>query len=94
MGAVRVIVRVEAPVTLRIELPPDVAAKYAAEASVRGLPLERYVRDRLIAQAPAPLDMTPRERARALREWAESHRATPPLSDDAIRRESIYGERG
>jgi hypothetical protein len=87
-------VGLEASVTLRIELPPDVAAKYAAEASVRGVPLERYVRDRLIAQAPAPLDMTPQERARALREWAKSHRATPPLSDDAVRRESIYGERG
>ena len=80
--------------TIRIDLPPDVAAKYAAEASVRGVPLERYVRDRLIAQVPAPLDMTPRERARALRAWAKSHRATPPLSDAAIRRESIYGERG
>ena len=80
--------------TLRIDLPPDVEAKYVAEACAKGVPLERYVRDRLIAQAPAPPDMTPRERARALREWAKSHRATPPLSDDAIRRESIYGERG
>jgi hypothetical protein len=80
--------------TIRIELPPDIEAKYAAEACAKGVPLERYVRDHLIAQAPAPLDMTPQERARALREWAKSHRATPPLSDDAIRRESIYGERG
>ncbi len=38
---------------------------------------------------------TPAERARAFREWAESHsRETPVLSDDAISRESIYfGER-
>jgi hypothetical protein len=38
---------------------------------------------------------TPEERAQAFQEWAESHRHdTPILSDDAISRESIYGERG
>lgn len=38
---------------------------------------------------------TPQERARAYREWAESHSPDSPiLSDEAISRESIYGERG
>ncbi|MGL5192089.1 MAG: hypothetical protein ACRC8Y_00605 [Chroococcales cyanobacterium] len=38
---------------------------------------------------------TPAERAKAFREWAESHpRNQPYLSDEAISRESIYGERG
>lgn len=38
---------------------------------------------------------TPQERAKAFREWAESHpRNSPALSDEAISRESIYGERG
>lgn len=38
---------------------------------------------------------TPEEWIKAFREWAESHpRNTPPLSDEAISRESIYGERG
>ncbi|HIK09590.1 MAG TPA: hypothetical protein IGS52_04870 [Oscillatoriaceae cyanobacterium M33_DOE_052] len=38
---------------------------------------------------------TPEERAKAFREWAESHpRHQPYLSDEAISRESIYGERG
>ena len=38
---------------------------------------------------------TPQERAKAYREWAESHRHDSPiLSDEAISRESIYGERG
>ncbi|MGK7904755.1 MAG: hypothetical protein AB4352_25780 [Hormoscilla sp.] len=38
---------------------------------------------------------TPEERAKAFREWAESHpRNMPYLSDEAISRESIYGERG
>jgi hypothetical protein len=36
---------------------------------------------------------TPKERARAYREWAESHsRDTPLLSDAAISRESIYSD--
>ena len=38
---------------------------------------------------------TPQERAKAFREWAESHpHNSPILSDEAISRESIYGERG
>lgn len=39
---------------------------------------------------------TSEERSRAFREWVESHRGLnlPPLSDEAISRESIYGERG
>ena len=38
---------------------------------------------------------TPQERAMAFRAWAESHsHTTPLLSNDAISRESLYGERG
>lgn len=38
---------------------------------------------------------TPHERAEAFRAWAESHRRdTPLLSDFAVSRESMYGERG
>lgn len=39
---------------------------------------------------------TPEEWVRAFREWVESHRGLnlPLLSDEAISRESIYGERG
>ena len=35
------------------------------------------------------------ERAKVFQEWANSHRLdTPILSDEAISRESIYGDRG
>lgn len=38
---------------------------------------------------------TPEEKAKAFRQWAESHVSeSPVLSDEAISRESIYGERG
>ena len=37
-------------------------------------------------------DLSPIQKARAFREWAESHRRDLPLlSDEAISRESIYG---
>jgi hypothetical protein len=40
--------------------------------------------------------LKPRQRMQAFQEWVESHRAMelPDLSDEAISRESIYGERG
>jgi hypothetical protein len=38
--------------------------------------------------------LTPAERAKIFEQWADSHRhQTPLLSDEAISRESIYGER-
>ncbi len=42
------------------------------------------------------VSVSPKKRARAFREWVESHRGMnlPNLSDEAISRESIYGERG
>ncbi len=38
---------------------------------------------------------TPAEWAKVFEEWADSHKhGTPLLSDEAISRESIYGDRG
>lgn len=52
----------------------------------------------LVQQSDRPFDdlATPPYRAREFREWVESHREMnlPSLSDRAISRESIYGERG
>ena len=39
--------------------------------------------------------VTPEEKAQAFREWAESHsHDTPILSNEAISRKTIYGNRG
>ena len=41
---------------------------------------------------PAQRELSPAEKAAAFRAWAESHtRGLPLLSDEAISRESIYG---
>jgi hypothetical protein len=52
--------------TLLIELPPDVEARYAAEARAKGVPLERYIRDRLINSAPDAQTTSSNEPARHL----------------------------
>ena len=41
--------------TLQIELPPEVEARYIAEARSKGVPLEHYLRDRLIESAPVAI---------------------------------------
>jgi hypothetical protein len=47
-------------------------------------------------EAPLYKRLSPQELAQAFLDWAESHRDLdlPILSDEAISRESIYGERG
>jgi hypothetical protein len=79
---------------LTIELPPDIEARYAVQAAAKGVPLNVYLRDRLVEQAPSPSDMTISERLAALQDWMAGHKPTPPLSDEAISRETIYEKRG
>jgi hypothetical protein len=78
------------------EIKPETAEILAAQAEARGLSVDEYLKSLLgvtnSGHAPAPgPQMTPEERARMFEEWAHSHRSSaPPLSDEAISRESIY----
>lgn len=82
--------------TVTIELAPDIEADLLAEARSHGLELPQYVehllRERVTLRAGS--DLSPAERAAAWRESSRGLPPTPPLSDDAISRESIYGDRG
>ena len=81
---------------MTIELPPEIEAGLQAEAKARGVSVDAVLRDLLSPYAQPVSErapMNPEQRARAFREWAESHRPTPALSSEAISRESIYGER-
>jgi hypothetical protein len=86
---------------LTIELSDEKAAALKAQAAARGLTVERWVEQIAEQQAEAQpasiahLQKTdPKEWARQFHEWAEGHdRTTPPLSDEAISRESIYPDR-
>jgi hypothetical protein len=82
--------------TVAIELPADIAADLVAQARAHGLDLPQFVEHLLRKHVPllAEAAGSPAEPAAA---WRESTRGLPhttPLSDDAICRESIYGDHG
>lgn len=82
--------------TVTIHLPPDIETGLIAQARAHGLDLSQYVEQVLREQVPPRADTTlsPSLRAAAWRESIRGLPCTPPLSDDAISRENIYGDRG
>jgi hypothetical protein len=82
--------------SVTIELPPDIEAGLAAIAEAQGISLPEYLRhlfeERVYAATGRPL--SPAERATAWRDSVRGLPDTPPLSDEAISRESIYSARG
>jgi hypothetical protein len=90
--------------TLTIEVSGELEAALKAQASEQGLTAERIAR-RVLAQALTPgadreegafsaaSGTTGEEKARAFVQWAKSHRDTPPLSDEAVSRASMYPDR-
>jgi hypothetical protein len=82
--------------TVTIQLPPDIEADLVAQAQAQGLDLAQYVEHVLREQVPPRQGeaLPPAERAEAWRQSTHGLPHTPPLSDDAISRESIYGDRG
>jgi len=87
--------------TITIEVDPSAAAilqTLKAKAEAQGVSLTALLQP--LAAEPGGLiekpfhERTPAERAQAFLEWAAAHRINaPPLSDEAISRDSIYGER-
>lgn len=82
--------------TVTIQLPADIEADLAAQARAHGLELPEYV-EHLLREQVFPRTgsaLSPAERAAAWRESTRGLPHTPPLADDAISRESIYGDHG
>ena len=84
--------------TVTLELKPEVEERIIAEARVRGLSVEDYIQQELeaIVRIPQAHEQMPYEEwLRMFNEWVSSHDyiKAPPLSDEAISRESIYRER-
>jgi hypothetical protein len=85
--------------SLTIDLPPDLESRVREEAGKHGLDAGEYTL-KLIQQnlpemkaKPGCLwnTLTPEEWLHAFDEWANSHDTSiPPLSDDAVSRESFY----
>jgi hypothetical protein len=81
-----------------LEVEPEVASKIQARARERGVSVDVYLRD-LIDQEETDSEisnpLSSQERVRLLREWAAGHTVrSAGFSENAIRRENIYGERG
>ena len=83
--------------TLTLDLPPHTELAYHAEATARGVPVEVVVREALLAHEPSleAAAISRQEWVEKFRAWACSHAGEnlPILSDDAISREFIYGNR-
>lgn len=87
--------------TITIEVDQSAAAilqALMAKAEAQGVSLTSLLQP--LAEEPSNAgektfyERTPAERAQAFLKWAASHHInTPPLSDEAISRDSIYGER-
>jgi hypothetical protein len=83
---------------MTITLRPDLEEELTARAEAEGLSTEEFVNrqlERLVASKSPSSKFTPEERVRLWDEWVNSHDyiKAPPLSDEAISRESIYRER-
>jgi predicted HicB family RNase H-like nuclease len=83
-------------ISMKIDLLPETEASLAARAAAEGISLPEYVARRLREEVTQDVANTlaPAERAAAWREAAKGLPRTPPLSDEAISRESIYSARG
>ena len=79
--------------TITLELPPDLEARFVAEARALGVPVGELVRAYLYQAAPqrSPKHLTAEEVDGGLEEAADLiPEGIPPLSDEAMGRESIY----
>jgi len=79
-----------------LELKPEVEERIAAEAKALGLSVEDYIQRKLEGSTTAEPNTLPFEEwMEKWNEWLHSHDyiKAPPLSDEAINRESIYRDR-
>lgn len=85
--------------TVTLDLKPEVEERIAAEAKARGLSVESYILNVLEnettnGETSFALTASPEDWKKAFLEWVNTERPEhPPLSDEAISRESIYRER-
>ena len=84
---------------MSLKVKPDIEARIVALAQASGVSVEEFLQ-RMIeektgeANVAATSPLSPAERVAVWRESVKSLPHTPPLSDDAVSRESIYSERG
>ncbi|HWC98565.1 MAG TPA: hypothetical protein VG456_17515 [Candidatus Sulfopaludibacter sp.] len=81
--------------TVTIDIKPETQAGLLALAHAAGMSVEEYllamVEGTVVSRSPKTL--RPDERAAAFEAWSAGHRFTPPLSDHAVSRQSMYEDR-
>jgi hypothetical protein len=81
-----------------LEVEPELASKVQARARERGISVDVYLRELIDEkgnESERRNGLSSQERVALLRQWASGHGTnTPGLSDEAISRESIYGDSG
>jgi hypothetical protein len=80
----------KATVTITLNIRPEVEAGLTAQALAKGMTLEEYLLSLVEGAVRSQANLLPEERAAAFETWSASHRPTPPLSDYAVSRESLY----
>jgi hypothetical protein len=78
--------------TVTLNLKPEIEAGLVAQAQASGMTVEEYLLSVVEGVVlPATQKALPEEeRATAFEAWSASHRPTPPLSDYAVSRDSMY----
>lgn len=84
-----------------LHLKPEVEARLVRQAQAQGMTIEQLLEQMIERSAASNESETPANQSSTMEEWREAfydwvnhHDATkPPLSDEAISRESIYRER-
>ena len=78
--------------TVTLNLKPEIEAGLVAQAQASGMTVEEYLLSVVEGVVlPATQKALPEEeRATAFEAWSASHRPTPPLSDYAVSRASMY----
>lgn len=86
--------------TVVLELKPEIEARVTALAAAQGVSVEEYIQNFLeslasLDEEPSYDSMSPEQWAKEFEEWLDGHDyiTAPPLTDEAISRESIYRER-
>jgi hypothetical protein len=85
--------------SITLELSPDVEARLTAQAEARGISVEELLKSTIdtflaVSDSSSSVSLSPQDRAEKFVKWAKRHSIkTPPLSDEAISRDSIYHDR-
>jgi hypothetical protein len=82
-------------VTVTLKIEPELEAELLARAAARGMSLEAYLLSLVkgAVSAKALAAESTEERAAAFESWANDHRPfAPPLSENAVSRESMYDD--